>query len=46
VDVDDPNVERVPVESRAFQDLYNRPDRVVLTEVVVEPQLVDPLVAA
>jgi hypothetical protein len=35
----------VSLESRVFQDLYDGPDRVVLAQVVVEPQLVDAPVA-
>jgi hypothetical protein len=45
VDVDGADVERLPYESRVFEDLYDGPDRVVVAQVVVEPQLVDAFVA-
>jgi len=42
VDVDDADVERAILEGGPFQHLHNRPDRVVLAEVMVQPQLVEP----
>lgn len=45
MDVDGTDVERASLESGMFEDLYDGPDRVVLAQVMVEPQLVDAHVA-
>jgi hypothetical protein len=42
MDEDETDVERVLVEGGALQHLDDRPDGVVRTEVVVEPQLIQP----
>jgi hypothetical protein len=46
VDVDDSDVERAIVEGGPFLYLHNRPDRVISTQVVVQPEFVDPLITA
>lgn len=40
MDVDDADVEGALLESGPFQDLHDRPDRVVAAQVVIQPQLV------
>lgn len=43
VDVDDADVERAALERCSFQQLHDRPDRVVPAQVMVQPQLVQSL---
>jgi hypothetical protein len=45
VDVDDADVERSVLEGGPFQHFDHRPDRVVLAQVVVQPQLVQSFIA-
>lgn len=42
VDIDDADVEPAILEGCPLQHLHDRPDRVVPTQVMVEPQLVQP----
>ena len=46
MDVEDRNVEEAIIGGGPLQDLYDRPDGVVLAPVMVEPQLIEPFTTA
>jgi len=43
VNDDDTDVEGSILEGGPFQDLYDRPDGVVAAQIVVEPELIEPV---